>query len=160
MPGLKLDKTDLQIIKILQTNSKITNLQLSKRIGLSPAPTLERVRKLENSGVIASYHARIDPAVVGFQVQTFVLVSLDWKTNKALPSFLDKIKDIPEIVECHIITGEADCLLKIIATDIPSYERLLFNTLTKLDEIERLKTLMTLSTPKQLVLLPLDYGKD
>jgi len=157
---VKLDKTDLQILRILQTNSKITNLQLSKRIGLSPAPTLERVRKLEKSGVIKSYYAYVDPQVVGCHVQTFILVSLAWHKKKALPTFVEKIKDIPEIIECYIITGEADCLLKVVAKDIPDYEQLLFRKLSQIEEIERLKTLMTLSTIKQSRLLPLDYDSD
>jgi DNA-binding Lrp family transcriptional regulator len=107
----KLDKIDLKILKILQENSKITNLDLSKRIGLSPAPTLERVKKLEQSGVIESYHAIIDPVKIGLNVKTFVLVNIAWHKDNALNNFLDKINNIDEVVECYIITGEADCLL-------------------------------------------------
>lgn len=154
---MKLDKTDLHIIKILQENSKITNLELSKTIGLSPAPTLERVKKLEQSGVIASYHANINPQSIGLHVKTFVLVSLAWQKENALNNFLEKVRDIKEIVECYIITGEADFLMKIVCADIPTYEQLLFKTLSKIEEIERLKTLMTLSTVKESNLLPYNY---
>jgi Lrp/AsnC family transcriptional regulator, leucine-responsive regulatory protein len=154
---MKLDKTDLHIIKILQENSKITNLELSKTIGLSPAPTLERVKKLEQSGVIASYHANINPQSIGLHVKTFVLVSLAWQKENALNNFLEKVRDIKEIVECYIITGEADFLMKIVCADIPTYEQLLFKTLSKIEEIERLKTLMTLSTVKESNLLPFNY---
>ncbi|MBP6183303.1 MAG: Lrp/AsnC family transcriptional regulator [Saprospiraceae bacterium] len=156
----KLDRTDLQILEILQTNSKITNLQLSKRVGLSPAPTLERVRKLEKTGVISSYHAQIQPSSLGLNVQTFILVSLSWKKKDALHSFLDKIKKVPEVIECYIITGEADCLLKVIARDIPDYESLLFRRLSQIEEIERLKTLMTLSTVKLSKILPFNYNQE
>lgn len=154
----KLDKIDLKIIKILQENSKITNLDLSKSIGLSPAPTLERVKKLEQSGVIQSYHAMVNQQAIGLSVKTFVLVSLAWQKENALNDFLDKIKSIKEITECYIITGEADFLIKIICKDIPTYEQLLFKTLSQIDEIERLKTLMTLSTVKDSKVLPYNYS--
>lgn len=153
----KFDKIDLRILKILQENSKITNLDLSKKIGLSPAPTLERVKKLEQSGIIKSYHALVDTQAIGLSVKTFVLVSLAWQKENALNAFLEKIKKIEEITECYIITGEADFLIKIICKDIPTYEQLLFKTLSQIEEIERLKTLMTLSTVKDSKLLPFNY---
>lgn len=154
----KLDKTDLKILEILQTNSKITNLELSKRIGLSPAPTLERVKKLESTEVISNYHASVDSNALGLNVKTFVLVSLAWKMEGALDKFLNKIKSIPEITECYIITGEADFLMKVICKDIPDYEHILFKTLSQIEEIERLKTLMTLSTVKDTKILPYKYN--
>jgi DNA-binding Lrp family transcriptional regulator len=153
----KLDKIDLKILRILQDNSKITNLDLSKKIGLSPAPTLERVKKLESSEIIESYHAKVNPQTIGLNVKTFVLVSLAWQKENALNNFLEKIKQIEEIVECYIITGEADFLMKIVCKDIPIYEQLLFKTLSQIEEIERLKTLMTLSTVKDSKVLPYKY---
>ena len=157
MADTKLDKIDLGILRILQENSKITNLDLSKKIGLSPAPTLERVKKLENSGIIESYHAQVSPTAIGLNVKTFVLVSLAWHKENALNHFLDKVKVIGEITECYIITGEADFLMKIVCKDIPTYEQLLFKTLSQIEEIERLKTLMTLSTVKDEKILPYTY---
>ena len=153
----KLDKIDLKILKILQDSSKITNLELSKRIGLSPAPTLERVKKLENTNVIESYHAKVSPASIGLNVKTFVLVSLAWQKENALSNFLEKVQSVDEITECYVITGEADVLISIICKDIPSYEKLLFKTLSQIEEIERLKTLMTLSTVKDSKVLPYNY---
>ncbi len=153
----KLDKIDLQILKILQENSKITNLDLSKSIGLSPAPTLERVKKLEKTGVINSYHAKLDMGVLGLNVRTFVLINLLWKKPNALENFIEKINKIDEVVEAYIITGDADLLLKIVAKDIPTYERLMFNTLSQIDEVAHIKTLMTLSNVKDSDVLPYDY---
>jgi DNA-binding Lrp family transcriptional regulator len=153
----RLDNIDLRILKILQENSKITNLELSKQIGLSPAPTLERVKKLETTGIIESYHAQVNAASIGLTVKTFVLVSLAWHKENALNNFLEKVKNIEEIVECYIITGEADFLMKLVCRDLHVYEQLLFKTLSQIDEIERLKTLMTLSTVKDSKLLPYDY---
>lgn len=157
MAKVKLDKTDLKILKILQENSKITNLDLSRRIGLSPAPTLERVKKLEKNDVILSYHAQVNPQAIDLNVQTFILVSLAWKRENALNRFLDKIKAIDEITEGYIITGEGDFLLKVICKDIPTYEQLLFKSLSQIEEIERLKTLMTLSNVKNSKILPFNY---
>lgn len=154
----RLDKTDLKILRILQENSKITNLELSRRIGLSPAPTLERVKKLENNNVIKSYHAHVNPEAIGLNVQTFVLVSIAWQKKNARESFLEKVKHIDEIASCYIITGEADFLMKIVCKDIATYEQLLFRTLSQIEEIERLKTLMTLSTFKDSTILPFEYG--
>lgn len=156
-PNEKLDKIDLKILKLLQENSKITNLDLSKHIGLSPAPTLERVKKLETSGIIESYHAHVNPQSIGLNVKTFVLVSLAWQKENALNNFLEKMRAIEEIVECYIITGEADFMVKIVCKDIPTYEQLLFKTLSQIEEIERLKTLMTLSTVKDSKILPFIY---
>ena len=153
----KLDKTDLKILHILQENSKITNLDLSKKIGLSPAPTLERVKKLENTEIIQSYHAKVNQQAIGLNVKTFVQVSLAWQKDNALNNFMAKVQEIDEIVECYIITGEADFLMKIVCKDIPTYEQILFKTLSQIEEIERLKTLMTLSTIKDSSVLPFKY---
>lgn len=153
----KLDKIDLMILKTLQENSKITNLDLSKKIGLSPAPTLERVKKLENTGIISSYHAKVSAEKIGLNVRTFVLVSIAWHKDNALDNFLKKVENIEEITECYIITGEADFLLKVVCKDLTAYEQLLFKRLSQIDEVERLKTLMTLSKAKKTTILPFNY---
>ncbi len=153
----KLDKTDLLILKILQENSKVTNLTLSKKIGLSPAPTLERVKKLEATNVIESYHAHVNLHAIGLNVTTFVLVSLALKKENSLKEFQEKILSVEEVTECYIITGEADFLLKVVCKDIPTYEELLFKELSQIDGIERMRTLMTLSSVKNSKVLPFEY---
>lgn len=158
MSSTKLNNTDLKVLKVLQENSKITNLQLSKTVGLSPAPTLERVRKLEQAGVIKSYHAHLDPSKLGLNVQTFVLATLNCSDEDALKKFKKRIMDIPQVVEAHLITGEADCIMKVVTTDMATYEKILFKTLSQIPELERIKTLMTLSTIKDTPLMPLDYN--
>lgn len=154
---IKMDKIDLKILKILQENSKITNLELSKKIGLSPAPTLERVKKLETSGIIQSYHAKVDAEMLGLSVSTFVLVTLKWQKEKALENFTEKINQIDEVTEGYIITGDGDFLIRVVCKDIPAYEQLLFKRLSQIDEVERLKTLMTLSKVKKSKVLPFPY---
>lgn len=157
---MKLDKIDLKIIEQLQKNSKITNLDLSKKIGLSPAPTLERVKKLEQTGTISSYHAKVDPEALGLKVTTFLQINLAWHKENALENFIKKIKEIDEITECYIITGDADFLVQIVCKDIAAYEELLFKHLSQIEEVERLKTLMTLSRIKKSKILPYDYEQE
>ncbi|MEL6122168.1 MAG: Lrp/AsnC family transcriptional regulator [Bacteroidota bacterium] len=157
MSDTKLDNIDLKILRLLQENSKITNLDLSKRIGLSPAPTLERVKKLEHSGVIQSYHAKVDASKLGLNVSTFVLVSLAWQKENALDSFIQKIQKVDEVTEVYIITGDGDFLLRVVCADIPAYEQLLFKKLSQIEEVERLRTLMTLSKVKKSKVLPYPY---
>lgn len=159
MATFKLDKTDIQILSKLQANSKVTNLKLSKDVGLSPAPTLERVKKLEKVGVIKSYHAQVDPTKVGMTVQTFVMVKLDWTKKTNLQSFIKKIQSIPEILECYRITGDADCMLRVVAKDIPAYETLMVETLAKLDEVSGTSSHMVLSTNKDTKVMPLSLNR-
>ena len=109
----ELDRIDLQILKILQENGRITNLQLSNEIGLSPAPTLERVRKLENAEYIKSYHALVDEEKLGLGIKTFIQISLDFHQKNTIQTFLDEIQNIKEVTECHHVTGQCDFLLKV-----------------------------------------------
>ncbi|RYE18725.1 MAG: Lrp/AsnC family transcriptional regulator, partial [Sphingobacteriaceae bacterium] len=130
--AIELDKIDLQILKILQQNGRITNLQLSNEIGLSPAPTLERVRKLENSGYILSYHALVDEEKLGLGIKTFIQVSLDFHKSNTIQNFLDEIQEIKEITECHHVTGQCDFLLKVYVKDIKSYEQLIMQKISRI----------------------------
>src|SRR5436853_1276092 len=116
---VKIDAIDRKILEILQTNSNITNAQLAQEVGLSPAPTLERVKKLETAGVIRSYHAVIDTVSVGMGVSTFVMVTLKGHNRDNIEKFMKAISAIDEVVECHHLTGHADFIMKIVAPDIP-----------------------------------------
>ncbi len=153
----KVDEIDLQIINLLQANSKMTNLELSKRIGLTPPPTLERVKKLEKAGIIEGYYARVNPQALGLHVKSFVLVSIDWHNEQAAEYFLNEIAKIDEVTECCTVTGEADFILKVICSDLKAYEELVFNRIAKIPAIDKLKTLMTLSTSKESSVLPYMY---
>ncbi|HSZ72941.1 MAG TPA: Lrp/AsnC family transcriptional regulator [Cytophagaceae bacterium] len=153
--SIKLDQIDKHILEILQANAKITNSQLAIEIGLSPAPTLERVRKLENVGLIKSYHAEIDVKQLGFGTGVFVLISLAGHKKNQIMSFVDKINKIPEVIECHHITGSGDFLLKILTKDISSYQQLILNTLADIDEIGNMQSMMILSTFKSSKVMPI-----
>lgn len=151
---VKLDKIDRKILEILQSNAKITNAQLSKDIGLSPAPTMERVKKLETSGIIASYHAKLDTDKVGLSVQTFVQVSLKGHNKKNIDLFLHQINNIPEVIECHHITGSGDFILKIISSDIQSYQKLMLEKVSEIEVVDGLQSMIILSTFKDSKVMP------
>ena len=151
----KLDKIDRKILEILQSNAKITNAQLSKEIGLSPAPTLERVKKLETSGIIKSYHAVLDPSKIGLGVSTFVMVNLKGHNKTNIDSFLAEINRIDEVIECHHVTGTGDFMLKIIAHDITSYQKLMLEKVTDIKEVDNMQSLVILSTFKDRKVMPL-----
>jgi Lrp/AsnC family leucine-responsive transcriptional regulator len=152
-----VDKTDLKILKILQQDGRITNLQLSTDVGLSPAPTLERVKKLERAGVIKSYHAELDAGIMGMGIQAFMMVSLAINKNNAIEKFESKIADIPEIVDCFHLTGMADYLLRIMVTDIQAYDILIREKLSMIEEITSMQSLIVLSQVKKSNCLPLNY---
>ncbi len=151
----KLDLTDRRILEILQANSNITNAQLAQEIGLSPAPTLERVKKLENSGIIKSYHAVIDMASVGLGVSTFVMVSLKGHNKENIAKFMSAIQNINEVVECHHVTGQADFIMKIVAPDIPAYQNLMLEKVTNIEVVDNLQTTVILSTFKDSKVVPI-----
>ncbi len=155
--AVELDKTDLQILKILQQNGRITNLQLSNEIGLSPAPTLERVRKLENLGYILSYHALVDEEKLGLGIKTFIQVSLDFHQNNTIQTFLDQIQEIKEITECHHVTGQCDFLLKVYVKDIKAYEQLIMQKISRITVVKTFQTMIIMSTNKKEPTVPLEY---
>src|SRR5882762_771401 len=144
----KLDAIDRKILELLQTDSNITNAQLALEIGLSPAPTLERVKKLENGGVIKSYHGVVDLASVGLGVSTFVMVSLKGHNKENIEKFMKAIRSIDEVVECHHVTGQADFILKIVATDIPAYQTLMLEKVSNIEVVDSLQSTVILSTFK------------
>ena len=152
---VKLDAIDRKILELLQTNSNITNAQLAQEIGLSPAPTLERVKKLETSGVIKSYHAVIDAASVGLGVSTFVMVTLKGHNKENIEKFMKAIRKIDEVIECHHVTGQADFILKIIAADIPAYQNLMLEKVTNIEVVDSLQSTVILSTFKDSKVIPL-----
>ncbi|WHZ07805.1 MAG: Transcriptional regulator, AsnC family [Cytophagales bacterium] len=151
----KIDSIDRKILEMLQQNSNITNAQLAQEIGLSPAPTLERVKKLEMQGIIKSYHAVVDMASVGLGVSTFVMVSLKGHNKENIDKFTKAIANIPEVVECHHVTGQADFILKVVAPDIPAYQNLLLEKVTNIEVVDNMQSTIILSTFKDTHVIPL-----
>lgn len=154
IPNIKIDQTDKKILKILQSNGKITNARLSEEIGLSPAPTLERVKKLEQSGLIKSYHAELDTELIGLGVQTFVQVTLKGHNKPNIETFIGKINQIDEVIECHHITGSGDFILKVVAKDIASYQILMLEKVSDIEVVDSLQSMVILSTFKNSKVIP------
>ena len=145
---MDLDYKDKHLLEELQKNSRITNAELAKRIGLSPSSTLERVKKLEISGFIDKYIAILNPRKAGYSCFTFVEVKLARHGETPVENFISSIAHIPEVLECHHITGEADFLLKVATKDIPAYEELILHQLSALTNVQTMKTSVVLSTFK------------
>ena len=143
-----LDSKDKHLLEELQANSRITNAALAKRIGLSPSSTLERVKKLEVSGFIEKYITLLNPRKAGYSCFTFVEVKLARHGETPVEDFISSIAHIPEVLECHHITGEADFLLKVATKDIPTYEELILHQLSALANVQTMKTSVVLSTFK------------
>jgi len=152
---MKIDNIDRKILRMLQENSKITNAYLSKQIGLSPAPTLERVRKLEKKGIISGYHAQLNLSKIGLGVSTFVLVSLKEHNKKNINIFLDKINKVKNVIECHHITGTGDFILKVVSENIASYQKLMLDKVSEIEATDSLQSMVILSTFKDNKVMPI-----
>lgn len=157
MSAFHLDKIDLKILRTLQENAKITNLQLSAEVGLSPAPTLERVKKLEQSGLIRGYYAKVNEAAMGLGIRAIIQLSLTRQVENAISNFKKEISRIPEIMECYQVTGSADYVLVILVKDIREFESLISTRLSKMEEIGQMQTMVVLSKIKDSSVLPFDY---
>lgn len=153
----ELDKTDLKILKYLQEDGRLSNLDLANKVGLSSTPTFERVKKLEKAKIIKSYHAEVDVVALGMGIQTFMMVSLSQTRGNTIPSFIKQINSIPEIIECHHVTGSSDYILKIMVEDIAAYEHLAMNTIRNIKEIFNVTTMVILSTIKNSKVAPFNY---
>jgi Lrp/AsnC family leucine-responsive transcriptional regulator len=154
---MKLDEIDLKILKKLQENAKITNLQLSKDIALSPAPTLERVKKLESKGFIESYHALVNESKLHLGLCAFMQISLIRQRDNAINNFIEQISKIDEVMECYNVTGQADYLLKIIVKDIAAFDRLVKDKLSQIEEIRNMHSMIVISKDKCSKVLPYEY---
>lgn len=154
MERRKLDRIDLNILAILQERGRVTNAQLAGEVGLSPSRTLERVRRLENRGVIEKYVALVDPTALGRGTLAYVQVSLSRHGIESIDRFLEAIRAIPEVLECHHIAGDFDYLLKVRVENIQEYQQFALRRLTSLDGIRTFETYFVLGTEKQETSLP------
>lgn len=155
--AIKLDEIDFKILKVLQEEGKISNLNLSKKIGLSPAPTLERVKKLEQNDVITSYHAKLNQTSLGLQLNALIQVTLVRQLPDAAENFLKQADKIAEVIEVFQVTGNFDFHLRVVTKDILDFERLIREELSKIDEIANMQTMVVLRKHKSSNTLPLKY---
>ncbi len=158
MPHRQLDAIDRRILEHLQDNARISNVDLAARVGISASPCWRRVRELEASGVIANYATLVDAASVGLTVSVFVNVSLEKQVEQELEVFQNAIRDRPEVMECYLMTGEADFLLRVVVRDLMAYERFLMDHLTRVPGIASIKSSFALKQVKYRTALPLNRG--
>ena len=150
MRGHKLDDVDRQILHDLQNDGRMTNVELARRAGVSAPPCLRRVRVLEEAKVIRGYHADIDPLSLGFGVTVFASVSLKSQAEADLRAFQELMESWPMVRECHMLAGENDFILKIVAKDWDSYQGFLTRELTAAPNVSHVKTSLTIRPSKQL----------
>ena len=158
MPHRRLDAIDRRILEHLQDNARISNVDLAARVGISASPCWRRVRELEESGVISDYVTLIDAASVGLMVSVFVNVSLERQVERELDVFQNAIRERPEVMECYLMTGEADFLLRVVVPDLMAYERFLMDHLTRVPGIASIRSSFALKQVKYRTALPLDRG--
>ncbi|MCP3736326.1 Lrp/AsnC family transcriptional regulator [Sphingomonas sp. RP10(2022)] len=151
---MSFDRIDRQILAHLQQDGRMTNVELAERVGLTAPPCLRRVRALEEAGVIRGYHADLDPASLGFPITVFAMVSLRSQAEHDLAAFEAHVADIPEVRECHMLNGEIDFILKIVAGDLKSFQEILTTHLTPAPNVASVKTSLTIRTAKSTSGIP------
>ncbi len=156
---MRLDEIDYRILRTLQSDARISNVDLADRVGLSPAPCLRRVNALESAGVIRQYVALLDPGAVALGVTVFVQISLDLQVEGRLELFEQAILRRPEVLECYLMTGDADYLIRVVVPDVAAYERFLKDSLTRIEGVAGIKSSFALKEVKCSTALPLAEGR-
>ena len=156
MRHTKLDLVDRKILDDLQTDGRMTNVELANRAGISAPPCLRRVRALEEAGYIRGFHADIDPELMGFGVTVFAFVGLVSQAESDLVAFETQVQDWPLVRECHMLQGETDFLLKIVAKDLESYNSFLTQELTAAANVSHVKSALGIRTSKRNFGVPID----
>ena len=151
-----LDKIDLKIISILQSEGRISNVELSNQIGISAPPCLRRVRALEENGYITGYHADVDALKMGFGVTVFAMVGLHSQAEADLQAFEKMVMDWPEGRECHMLNGEIDFILKCVSADLASFQNFLNRELTPSPNVAHVRTSLTIRQSKNISGVPID----
>ena len=151
----KLDAIDRRILRALQQNSNQTNAELAQQAGLSATPCLRRVHLLEAQGVIDAYVALLNPAAVDLRFTAFVRVTLERQDKKTVERFAREMEQAPEVLECHLMAGSYDYLLRVIARDLDDYQRFQMETLTQIEGVRNVETEIPLKRIKQTVRLPI-----
>lgn len=157
LPREKLDDIDRRILVALQRNARLTNVELAAEVGLSPSPCLRRVSLLEKAGVISGYHASLDRTCLGLGLTVFVGIKVERHHDAAAKAFREAVQARPEVVSCHLVSGEADFLLQIAVPDLAAYERLLLQTLLKLPGVRDIRSNFAIQTVKEQTALPLSH---
>lgn len=147
--GKYLDRIDRNILIELQNDGRLSNVELSKRVGLSPTPCLERVRRLEKNGYILGYNAKLNPRMLSASLLVFVEISLDKSSPDVFERFNKAVQELPDIQECHLVSGAFDYLLKTRVSDMSAYRRLLSDTILRLPCVSDTHTYVVMEEVKQ-----------
>jgi Lrp/AsnC family transcriptional regulator, leucine-responsive regulatory protein len=150
-----LDRIDLRLLALLQADARLTTTELAERIALTTAPAWRRLRRLEEEGYVSGYHARLDAARLGWGVTAFVSVMLDKHTPAAGRAFEDQVRAIPQILECHNVSGRYDFLLRVVAADLESFGRFARDTIRALPGVKEMYSSFSLSEIKREAGVPL-----
>ena len=150
-----MDRTDLRILDALQHDGSLSNVALAETVHLSPSPCLARVKALENKGVIRRYVALLDPKALGLGLNVFIFISLKSQVRASLERFEQTIAEHPEVMECYLMTGDSDYLLRVAVKDIDTLERFILEQLTPIAEIEKIRSSFALKQVKYKTALPL-----
>lgn len=144
----QLDAIDWRILKTLQDNGRITNVELAEKVGLSPPPCLRRVRALEEAGYIASYRAMLNAEKLGFEIMVFAMVGLKSQAEVELSSFIERVKAWPLVRECYAVSGEADFMLKCVGANLHAMQDFIIRDLTAAANVDSVKTTLILRREK------------
>jgi Lrp/AsnC family leucine-responsive transcriptional regulator len=158
MPNPKLDDIDRRIVQALQTDGRMSILDLAAQVGLSPSPCARRVRLLEEAGVIKGYVAVIDQEKLGLPVSVFASIKLERQREEELDRFGAAVQRWPEVADCYLMTGQRDYLLRIIVSDLAAYERFLKDKLTRLDNVASIESSFALGQVKRSFSVPVELG--
>ena len=153
-----LDQIDLKIIAALQKNAKATANELAEAVGLSPSPCARRVRLLEDAGVIKGYTVVVDQKKLGLPISAFASIKLERQREDDLDRFSQAVSRWPEVVDCYLMTGQRDYLMRIVVRDLEAYERFIKDKLTRLDNIASIETSFALGQVKRSEVLPMQAG--
>lgn len=154
MPEISLDAIDRRILAVLQENARVSNVELAESVGVSASPCWRRVRELERTGVISRYVTLVDPAALGLPVSVFIQVSLEKQVESALEIFENAILQRPEVMECYLMTGDADYMLRVVVADLEAYERFLMDHLTRVPAVANIRSSFALKQVKYRTVLP------
>ena len=155
MPFSDIDATDLKILSALQDNARIANVDLSKKAHLSPSPCLARVRQLEESGLISRYVTLLDPVALGLTVSVFIQVRLEKQIETALETFERAIAERSEVMECYLMTGNSDYLIRVVMRDVQALERFIVDFLSRVPGVGNIQSSFALKQVKYKTALPL-----
>lgn len=152
---MQLDAIDRKILLALQRDGRLQNVDLAREVGLSPSPCLRRVRILEEAGVIERYVALLDASKIGMGLTVFARVWLTGQDAETVDHFTDEIKQLPQVLECHLMAGDCDFLLRVVAADLADYRRFLVEHLTRIKGVQNIKTEIPMQQIKLTSELPL-----